>query len=284
MKRNLSLSKKRQIARTVLEGLHGFQHRWPERTKVNEALDSIAKSDDAILVMLRGAAGAGISSILEEFSLKFYDEVIVVTPRIYSTRLNIIGQVLHALFPFSSFPTYKHVPESLIQCRQAARKTIIFDDLDIISSQNNMEEVIFGQLYQLARSRGRYKIIMSTRNRRLLEYYSKVMGVTSMVIPVSGVIPAFDVSTVVQGFYDWCNQQYGTDVQSPCMSRFSKLDQDMPIDRIIYACETLYCSELLKTHLRFNGKTINFTDAPFTYEFPDHFSDLRHKVEHKAFS
>lgn len=284
MKRNLSLIKKRQIARTVLEGLHGFQHRWPERIEVNEALDGIAKSDDAILVMLRGAAGAGISSILEEFSLKFHDEVIVVTPRIYSARLNMIGQVLHAIFPFSNFRTYKRVPKSLIECRQAARKIIIFDDLDIISNQNNMEEVIFDQLHQLTRSLGRYKIIMSTRNRRLLERYSKVMGITSMVIPVSGVIPAVDVNTVVQGFYDWCNLHYGTEAQSPCMSRFSKLDQDMPIDRIIYVCETLYCLELLKAHLDFNSKTISFTATPLIYKFPDHLSDLRHEIEHNAFS
>ena len=284
MKDNLSNSKNRQIARTVLEGLHGFQHRWLERTEVNEALDGIAKSDDAILVMLRGAAGAGISSILEELTARFRDEVIVVTPRIYSSRLNMIGQILHALFPFSSFRSHKHVPESLIQCRQVARKIIILDDLDIISSQNNMEEVIFGELYQLARSPTRYTIIMSTRNRKLLEHYSTLKGATSMVIAVSGVIPAAEVSTVVQGFFDWCNQQYDTRAQSPCMSQFRKFYQDMPIDRIIYACETLYCSELLKTHLRSNGKKVNFTDTPFTREVPDHFSDLRHKVEFKAFS
>ncbi|MHC8381321.1 hypothetical protein [Pseudomonas sp. LB3P14] len=284
MKRNLSLSKKRQVARTVMEGLHGFQHRWPERTEVNEALDSIAKSDDTIFVMLRGAAGAGISSIFQEFSSKFHDEVIVVTPRIYSIRLNMIGHVLHALFPFSSFHSHKHVPESLIQCRQAARKIIILDDLDIISSQNNMEEVIFDQLHQLAQSPSRYTIIMSTRNRNLLKHYSKVRGITSVVIPVSGIIPAADVSTVVQGFYDWCNQQYDTEAQPPCMSRFSELDHDMSIDRIIYACETLYCSELLKIHLRFDGETINHMDTPFTHKLSDTFSDLRHKVEYKAFS
>jgi hypothetical protein len=284
MKRNLSLSKKRQIARTVLEGLHGFQHRWPERTEVYEALDGIAKSDDAIFVMLRGDAGAGISSILEEFSLKFHDEVIVVKPRIYSSSLNMIGQVLHAIFPFSDFRTYKRVPKSLIECRQAARKIIIFDDLDIISNQNSMEEVIFDQLHQLARSLGRYKIIMSTRNKRLLQRYSKVIGMTSMVIPVSGIIPAVNVKTVVQGFYDWCNQHYGTKAQPPCMSRFSKLDQDMPIDRIIDVCETLYCSELLKAHLDFNSKTITFTGTPLIYKFPDNLSDLRHEIEHNAFS
>lgn len=284
MKGNLSHSKSCQIARTVLEGRHGFQHRWRERTEVNEALDGIAKSDDAILVMLRGAAGAGISSILEDLSARFCDDVIVVTPCLYSSRLNMIGQVLHALFPFSSFRSHKYVPESLIQFRKVARTIIILDDLDIISSQNNMEEVVFDELYQLARSPSRYTIIMSTRNRKLLEHYSKLRGVTSVVIPVSGVIPAADVSAVIQGFFDWCNQQYDTRAQSPCGSQFRKFYLDMPIDRIIYACETLYCSELLKIHLRSNGKKIIYTDAPFTYELPDHFSDLRHKVEYKAFS
>ncbi|XVJ50094.1 hypothetical protein ACDZ94_26780 (plasmid) [Pseudomonas sp. UBT] len=282
MKKNLSLSKKRQIARVVLEGLHGFQHRWPERTEVYEALDSIAKVDDAIFVMLRGTAGAGISSILEEFSLKFHDEVIVVKPRIYSSSLNMIGQVLHAIFPFSNFRTHKRVPKSLIECRQAARKIIIFDDLDIISNQNGMEEVIFDQLRELARSLGQYKIIMSTRNRKLLQRYSKVTGITNMVIPVTGIIPAVNVKTVVQGFYDWCNQQYETEVQPLCLSQFSALDQDLPIERIMDVCETVYCSELLKAHLDFSSKTIS-DGTLLIYDFFDNLSDLRHEIEYIAF-
>ena len=283
MKKNLSISKKRQIARLVLEGLHGFQHRWPERTEVYETLDSIAKVDDAIFVMLRGAAGAGVSSILEEFSLKFHDEVIVVKPRIYSSSLNMIGQVLHAIFPFSNFRTHKHVPKSLIERSQAARKIIIFDDLDIICNQNGMEEVIFDQLRELARSPGQYKIIMATRNRRLLQRYSKVTGITNMVIPVTGIIPAVNVKTVVQEFYDWCNQHYETEVQPLCLSQFSKLDQDMPIDRIMDVCETVYCSELLKMHLDFSSKTMSLDGTRLIYDCFDNLSDFRHEIEYIAF-
>lgn len=284
MMRNLPLSKKRQIARGVLEGLHGFQHRWRERTEVNRILDGIAQSDESTLVMLRGAAGVGISSILEEFSSKYHGQVIVVTPRIYTAKLNIIGQVLHSLFPFSNFRSHKHVPESLMQCRQADRRIIIFDDLDIISNQNDMENVIFDQLCKLTQSRARYKIIISTRNRNLLQNYSRVRGVKSLVISVSGIIPAADVSTVVQSFYDWCNHQYDTLTQSRSISRFSELNQDMPIDQLIYVCETLYCSELLEINIKYNGEVVNFADTPFTYKFFDYLHDLRHKIEYIAFS
>lgn len=281
MKRNLPLSKKLQIARMVLEGLHGFQHRGPERTEVEKALDKIAQSDDAILVMLRGASGAGISSVLEAFSSKFSEGVVVVHPRVYSVKLNMIGQVLHAYFPFSSFRTYNHIPQSLMQLNHSSRKFIILDDLDIISSQNNMDDVIFSELCQLA-ERGRYTILMSTRNRRLLAKYSEIRAVATMVIPVSGIIQAADVSRVVQEFFGWCNQKYDTQFQCHGMFRFNKLGRDTPIDRVIYGCEVLYCSELLK--LTSEANMISYADFSFSSEILDSLSKLRNKAECQAYS
>lgn len=283
MKHDLSLLKKRQIARVVLEGLHGFQYLWPERREVIEALDRVANSDEAIFLMLRGAAGVGISSILEEFASKYRSQVIFVTPRLYSKRLNMIGQVLHALFPYSNFRSHTYVPNSLMQFRRAARKIIIFDDLDIISNQNDTHEVLFDQLQQLARCPSEFKIIMSTRNKRLLGDYCRVRRVKSMVVPVSGIISAADVKDVVQRFSDWCNGQFDTCVQFPCMSQLFKREQDMPIDRIIYACETIYCSELLKASSSFNEKMSDFTKKPTTSGSLYHVSDLRHAVEYEAF-
>lgn len=283
MKHDLSLFKKRQIARAVLEGLHGFQYLWPERRDVIEALDSVANSDEAIFLMLRGAAGAGISSILKEFASKYRSQVIFVTPRLYSKRLNMIGQVLHALFPYSNFRIHKCVPNSLMQFRRAARKIIIFDDLDIISNQNDTHEVLFDQLQQLARCPSEFKIIMSTRDKRLLGDYCRVRSIKSMVVPVSGIISAADVKDVVRGFYDWCNGQYDTCVQFPCSSQLFKREQDMSIDRIIYSCETIFCSELLKTSNSFNERMPDFTKNPSTSESLYHFSDLRHAIEYEAF-
>lgn len=99
-----------------------------------------------MIVMLRGASGAGISSILDEFSSKHPSGVIVVTPRLYDDKINIVGQVLHALFPLSDFPSHKRTPQSLLHLREADRKIIVFDDLDIITSQNGMQEVVLTSL------------------------------------------------------------------------------------------------------------------------------------------
>lgn len=281
MKRNMPLSKKLQIARTVLEGLHGFQHRWPERTEVEKALDKIAQSDDAILVMLRGAAGAGISTVLEAFSSNFTEEVVVVRPRIYSMKLNMIGQVLHAYFPFSNFRSHDHIPQSLMQFNLSSRKFLVLDDLDIVSSQNNMDDVIFSELCQLV-SRGRYTILTSTRNRRLLAAYSEIRAVATTVIPVSGTIQATDVGRVVQEFFEWCNKQYGTQFQYDGLFRFNKLGQDMPIDRIIYGCEVLYCAELLS--LTSKANRVSYTDFSFSSKKLNSLAELRNKAECKAYS
>jgi hypothetical protein len=274
------MRKKRQVARSVLEGLHGFQYHWPERTEVSHALDEVAKSDEALFVMLRGAAGVGITSVLEEFAAKFHSQAIVVAPRIYSERVNMIGQLLHTIFPCSGFLSYKHVPQSLIECFRGARRLIIIDDLDIISYQNNMSEVAFSQLQSLAQSKGQHAVVMSTRSRNLLRQYSKVTGIKCIAIPVSGVLAAADVNPAFQSFRDWCNRRYKTAVSFSFLSQCASHYADMPIDRVVYACETLYCSELLRIPLVLNRVEDKITKNSLFSQI----LVLRHRVECEAFS
>lgn len=254
MRRDLSLPKRREIARAVLEGLHGFQYCWPELTEVYDALDAMAVASDARLVMLSGHPGVGISSILEAFASKYHDQVIVVRPRIYSERLNMIGQVLHAVFPFSEFPSHSRIPDSLIAFRKSARKIIIFDDLDIITNQNNLYDVAFDQLSRLVGFPGYFTVIMSTRNKKLLRDYSAIKRTPATMISVSGLIPASSAQDVTQAFFEWCNRQYGTDVRPACIAHLGTPETDMPIDRIVFECEAFYCGELLKVFPRFNGQ------------------------------
>lgn len=283
MQVNLSLYKKRKIARAVLEGLHDFQHRWPERNKVYATLDSIANCDQNLLVMLRGHPGAGISSVLEAFSAKYHNQVIMVRPRLYARQLNMIGQVLHALFPLSDFKLYKEVPNSLIQFGRAGRKFIVIDDLDIISSQNCMHEVVLDQLGVLTRAPGLFTVIMSTRNTKLLATHASLKHDTIVTIPVSGLIPAVDVTSVIHGFYHWCNQQYGTHIELPSLSQFSSRVEDMPIDRIVHAGETLYCSGLLAISSKFAGKGGTASNPSLSTHSARDMSGLREHVECTAF-
>ncbi|MCO7572018.1 hypothetical protein NJH78_18700 [Pseudomonas chlororaphis] len=283
MKCDLSFRKRREIACAVLEGLHGFQYSWPERSEVYDALDAMAEANDARLVMLSGHAGVGISSILEAFASKYHDQVIVVRPRIYSERLNMIGQVLHAVFPFSEFRSHNHVPDSLIAFRKTARKIIVVDDLDIISNQNKMHEVVFDQLSQLAGFPGDFTIIMSTRNKKLLRDYFAIKNRATTLIPVSGLISASSTKHVIQGFFEWCNRQYGTDVHQPCMAQYGKREADMPIDRIVFECESLYCAELLKVSPRFNGEEINLGDRLRLSISYEEVLQIRHAAEYCAF-
>lgn len=284
MKRNLSLNKKRQIARMVLEGLHGFQYHWPARTQAIKTLDDIVSSNGGMTAMLRGASGAGISSILDEFSLKHKLSVIVVKPRLYDGKVNIIGQVLHAIFPLSNFPTHKYVPQSLLHCRDADRKAIILDDLDIITNQNGMQEVVFDQLKQLARCPGNFTIILSTRNKKLLLEYSQLNPVKNVMIHVSGDIPAAEVKAIVRDFYDWCNQQYGTDLLPPYGLDLGDPARDVPIDQVISVCELWYCLELLETLPRFERMASSFSAIPSLPEILYHLPELRHVAECKAFA
>lgn len=283
MKCDLSLRKRREIARAVLEGLHGFQYSWPERAEVYEALDAIAQANDPRFVMLNGHGGVGISSILEAFASKYNDQVIVVRPRIYMKRLNIIGQVLHAVFPFSEFRSHKRVPDSLISFRKAARKIIIFDDLDIISNQNNMREVVFDQLARFLKYPGCFTVIMSTRNRKLIRDYFAIKHLPTTMLPVSGIIPASSIKNVVHAFFEWCNRLYDTDVQPPCVACPGKREADMPIDCIVFECESLYCAELLEVLTTFKGEGRDVGGEPSLSISYESISQIRHAAECYAF-
>ncbi|MCO7611451.1 hypothetical protein NJH83_14530 [Pseudomonas chlororaphis] len=283
MKCDLSLDKRRKIARAVLEGLHGFQYSWPERAEVYETLDAMAEAHDPKLVMLNGQSGVGISSILETFASKYHDQVIVVRPRICSERINMIGQVLHAIFPFSEFRSHNHVPDSLIAFRKTARKIIVVDDLDIISNQNKMHEVVFDQLSQLAGFPADFTIIMSTRNKKLLRDYSAIKYRTTTLISVSGLISASSTKHVLQGFFEWCNRQYGTDVHPSCMAQYGKREADMPIDRIVFECESLYCAELLEVLSTFNEEGRGVEGEPSLSISHESLPQIRHAAECCAF-
>jgi len=268
VKGELSLRKRREIARAVLEGLHEFQYCWSERAEVYAALDSVLESNEASLVMLCGLPGVGITSILDAFARKYSKQVFLVRPRIYGGQINLVGQVLHSIFPLSEFRKYKRVPDSLVQFRQGARKIIVLDDLDIISNQNNMHEVIFDQIAKLRRHPGVFTIIMSTRNKKLLRDFIAIKHIPTVLIPVVGFMPATTARLVIRDFFEWCNRQYGTNVKLLGMAEYGTFKADSPIDQIIFECEALYCSKLLK--------------VPWTSFVT--VSELRHAIECRAFS
>ncbi|WP_054893453.1 MULTISPECIES: hypothetical protein [unclassified Pseudomonas] len=279
MKCDLSLRKRREIARAVLEGLHGFQYYWPERNEVYNALDALAQAKEAKLVMLSGQAGAGISSILEAFASKYHGQVILVTPRVYSERLNMIGQVLHAIFPFSEFRNHNRVPDSLIAFRKGGRKIIIFDDLDIITNQNNMHEVAFDQLNQLVGFPGYFTVIMSTRCKKLMRDYFAIKRTATTLIPVSGLVPASCTQDVINSFFERCNQQYRTNIHPSCMAGLGAPEADMPIDRIVFECESVYCAELLNLIPRASEEERKADGKRCLSIAQERVSQIRHTVE-----
>ncbi len=284
MKCDLSLRKRREIARAVLEGLHGFQYCWPERTEIYSVLDSMAEAKETKFVMLSGQAGAGISSILEAFASKYHDQVIVVRPRVYSERLNMIGLVMHAIFPFSEFRNHKRVPDSLIAFRKGARKIMVFDDLDIITNQNNMHEVAFDQLSQLVGFPGYFTVIISTRCKKLLREYFAIKRTPTTLIPVSGLVPASCTQDVINSFFECCNRQYRTNVHPSCMARLGAPEADMPIDRIVFECESVYCAELLNIFPRVSEEERQAEGKRCLSISQERVSQIRHAAECCVFS
>ncbi|SUD69807.1 Uncharacterised protein [Pseudomonas putida] len=283
MKRDPSLRKRCAITRAVLEGVHGFQYCWRENTEAYDTLDAVAQSKESSLVMLTGHSGVGITTMLERFAEKYQDKVIVVRPRIYAHRLNLIGQVLHAVFPFSEFRSYERVPDSLIAIRQTDRKIIVFDDLDIISNQNAMHKVVVDQLIQLAGLPANFTIVVSTRNKKLLRDYLANKRIRTTLIQVRGLIPASMTGEVAQCFFDWCNEKYGTDVRPLGMPLLGRRVVDMPIDRVVFESETLYCAELLKVLPKFDGSRKGLSDSLSSSTCFYELAELRQAVGYEAF-
>ena len=246
----MNLDARRVIARSVLEGRHGFQFRWDSWTQAQDALESLSKSTAGAVVMLRGPVGAGITSLLDAFVAAHSTKVIVVRHDIFLNRVNLIDRVQQLVFPTCEFGWLKRVPKSLVEfVKLTDRRTIVIDDAEIIINERDSPKNIIDDMLKFAMSPAGMQVIFSTRRAPLQNEFCKMKTVQTSDISLSGALTGQNWSDLKAQFCHWSNSRYGLNIRVQDRDQFAATADEFEIDRAMSLLEVLYCTELLHDQL-----------------------------------
>ncbi|WP_150636630.1 hypothetical protein [Pseudomonas fluorescens] len=246
----MNLDARRDIARSVLEGRHGFQFRWDSWNQAHDALDSISKSTAGAVVMVRGPAGAGITSLLDAFVANHSTTVIVVRHDIFLSRVSLVDRVQQMVFPTSEFGWLKRVPKSLVEfVKLTNRRTIVIDDAEIIINERDSVGNIIDDMLKFAMSAAGMQVIFSTRRVPLQNEFCKIKTVQTSDISLSGALTGQNWSDLKAQFCHWSNSRYGLNIRVQDRDQFATTADELEIDRAMSLLEVLYCTELLHDQL-----------------------------------
>lgn len=246
----MNLDARRDIARSVLEGRHGFQFRWDSWMQAYDALDSISKSAAGAVVMVRGPTGAGITSLLDAFIATHSATVIVVRHDIFLSRVNLIDRVQQMVFPNSEFGWLKQVPKSLVEfVKLTNRRTIVIDDAEIIINERSLLENLIDDMRTLAMSPAGMQVIFSTRRAPLQNKLCKIKTVQTSDISLTGALTGQSFSDLKAQFCHWSNSRYGLNIRVQERNQCATTADEFEIDRAMSLLEVFYCAELLLDQL-----------------------------------
>lgn len=246
----MNLDARRDIARSVLEGRHGFQFRWDSWNQAHDALDSISKSTAGAVVMVRGPTGAGITSLLDAFVATHSMTVIVVRHDIFLSRVSLIDRVQQIVFPTSEFGWLKQVPKSLVEfVKLTNRRTIVIDDAEVIINEGDSLENLIGDMCKFAMSAAGMQVIFSTRRAPLQNEFCKIKTVQTSDISLNGALTGQSWSDLKTQFCHWSNSRYGLNIRMQDWDKFATTADELEIDRALSLLEVLYCAALLRDHL-----------------------------------
>lgn len=246
----MNLDARRDIARSVLEGRHGFQFRWDSWDQAHDALDSISKSTTGAVVMVRGPTGAGITSLLDAFIANHSTKVIFVRHDIFLSRVNLVDRVQQMVFPTSEFGWLKRVPKSLVEfVKLTGRRTIVIDDAEIIGSDRDSTEDIINDMLKFSMSAAGMQVIFSTRRVPLQNLFCKIKAVQTADISLNGTLTARNWFDLKDQFCHWVDSRYGLNIRQHGEDLFATAVGALEISLAMPILEVLYCAELLRDQL-----------------------------------
>lgn len=246
----MNLDARRDIARSVLEGRHGFQFRWDSWNQAHDALESISKSTAGAVVMVRGPTGVGITSLLDAFIATHSTTEIVVRHDIFLSRVSLVDRVQQIVFPTSEFGWLKQVPKSLVEfVKLTNRRTIVIDDAEVIINERDSLENLIDDMCKFAMSAAGMQVIFSTRRVPLQNQFCKIKAVQTADISLSGTLTTQNWVDLKDQFCHWADSRYGLNIWGQGEDLFATAIGSFEIARAMSTLEVLYCAALLRDHL-----------------------------------
>jgi len=270
----LNLEHSLQVARTVLEGRHGFQYvgeSW--RNAFSQMLKFIQNEEGGQVILIDGPAGCGITTFLRAIVADPVFSGVSVTNNLYDYDITFIDRVCAAFSLLEPSVPLQDVPAYLAEFSFLTAQTmIVVDDLDVIV-RNKVDSLnVAEQIRKMTESRARFSFIVSTRSTSLQQHI-ETSSSKFFRIGLKRQLNISSCTEVIEYFWRWNNSAFRLDIpMSETILSFCK-DADFEIDRVIDILQDVYVLGVL-----FGKDAQKITDRCITRE------EIKFEVQSNVYS
>lgn len=270
----MNLEHSLQVARTVLEGRHGFQYvgeSW--RNAFSKILEFIQNEEGGQVILIDGPAGCGITTFLRAIVADPVFSGVSVTNNLYDYDITFIDRVCAAFSLLEPSVPLQDVPAYLAEFSFLTTQTmIVVDDLDVILRNKVDSLKVAEQIRKMTESRARFSFIVSTRSTSLQQHI-ETSSSKFFRIGLKRQLNISSCTEVIEYFWRWNNSAFRLDIpMSETILSFCK-DADFEVDRVIDILQDVYVLGVL-----FGKDAQKITDRCITRE------EIKFEVQSNVYS
>lgn len=236
-------------ARTVLEGLHGFQYRLPGQDEVYEQLAvKVQQGLVGEMILVNGAPGSGVTSCLENLARSYPRQCIMLQSNLYHRDMTLTDRVCDAISMHCESESYKEPPAWLIEhAKLTGLRFLILDDLDeYIVCARDIDRIMY-EVSALVGRRGAFTVIISTRSMKLIRRFIKYNSPKQKDFWVDGIVTSDKLDAMGADFFHWNNQLLKLNIRWGGELQRTKYDFDFQIDSVMKFFELSYVTKMIPT-------------------------------------
>ena len=237
----MNLEHSLQVARTVLEGRHGFQYvseSW--HNAFSQVLQLIQDEEGGRVILVDGPAGSGITTFLRAIVADPIFSGVTVTNNLYDYDVTLIDRVCAAFSLLESSASQQAVPAYLAEFSfLTAQRVIVIDDLDVFVPNERDFLHVADQIKKLTECRARFCFIVSTHSP-WLQQYIETSGSKFIRIGLKRQLNLSSCTEIIKYFWQWNNSSFQLKIPMSSSILTLCMDVDFEIDRVIDLLQDLY--------------------------------------------
>lgn len=237
----MNLEHSMEVARTVLEGRHGFQYvseAW--RIAFSKILKFFEGEEGGQVILIDGPAGSGITTFLRAVVSEPVFSGVSVTYDLYEYDVTLIDRVCAAFSYIEPSVSQKDVPAYLAEFSYlTGRKVIAIDDLDLFVRNDRDLLHIADQIKKMTDCRARFCFVVSTRSTEL-QHQIAISSSKFFRVGLKRQLNISSCSEIIESFWRWNNKKFR--LKTPMVGSVLTLckEVEFEVDHVIDILQDLY--------------------------------------------